>query len=300
MSPQRLLNRLAGLTVCLTFMLLPAHGQGTHGIVREGLTIDSAILGKPVRYTVYLPADYETSTRYYPVVYLLHGYTDDDTGWLQFGEANRIVDAGIASGELPPMILVMPDGGVSWYINDYQGKVRWEDMFVEEFMPAIEAAYRIRRKKEFRGVAGLSMGGYGTLVLSMRHPDLFGAAAAFSAAVQTDEQMTAMPQARYDAVYGILYGEGREGDARLTDHWRAYSVLDLVRNTPAETLKQVDYYIDCGDDDFLTIGNASLHILMTEKEVPHEFRMRDGVHSWNYWRTGLPDGLAFIGQKFHR
>lgn len=298
--PAMLFKRLATLGVFALAGLLPARGQSAHGIVREGLTVESAILGAPVRYTVYLPPDYETSSRAYPVVYLLHGYSDDDTGWLQFGEANRIADAGIASGALPPMILVMPDAGVTWYINDYRGETRWEDMFVGEFIPAIEQTYRIRRKAEFRGVAGLSMGGYGALVLGMRHPDLFGSVAAFSAAVLTDDELTTMSQADYDAYYGVLYGEGLTGAARLTDHWRAYSVLDLARQTPLATLKRIAFYIDCGDDDFLTVGNASLHIVLAQRKVPHEFRMRDGAHSWSYWRSGLPDGLAFIGRKFHR
>ncbi len=189
---------------------------------------------------------------------------------------------------------------MSWYINDYQNQMRWEDMFIDEFMAYIEAEYRVRPKKEFRGLAGLSMGGYGALVLALRHPDLFAATAAFSSGVLTDEEMESTPQERYDAIFGILYGQGLQGSARLTDHWRQYSVLDIVKNTPADQLKTVRYYIDCGDDDFLAIGNASLHILLTQKEIPHEYRVRDGAHTWSYWRTGLPEGLKFIGERFHR
>src|SRR5690606_11939201 len=106
------------------------------------LTVESRILGKPVRYTVYLPYDYHTSTRYYPVVYLLHGYTDNDTGWLQFGEAHMIADELINDREIPPMIIVMPDAGVSWYVNNFDASVRYEDFFIDEFIPHIEAQYR--------------------------------------------------------------------------------------------------------------------------------------------------------------
>ena len=293
-------KRVACTLACAFFIPALGFAQNPQGIVREGLTMTSEILGKEVRYTIYLPSDYETSQRYYPIVYLLHGYTDDDTGWLQFGEANRIADKAIAEGDIPPMIIAMPDGGVSWYINDYQNQMRWEDMFIDEFMAYIEAEYRVRPKKEFRGLAGLSMGGYGALVLALRHPDLFAATAAFSSGVLTDEEMESTPQERYDAIFGILYGQGLQGSARLTDHWRQYSVLDIVKNTPADQLKTVRYYIDCGDDDFLAIGNASLHILLTQKEIPHEYRVRDGAHTWSYWRTGLPEGLKFIGERFHR
>jgi enterochelin esterase-like enzyme len=78
------------------------------GKVLEGRTLKSAILGREVRYTLYLPPDYDLNERRYPVTYLLHGYTDDDTGWLQFGEVNRLADAAIASGDIPPMIIAMP------------------------------------------------------------------------------------------------------------------------------------------------------------------------------------------------
>ena len=109
--------------------IVPLLAVAQSGKVVEHLTIKSQILGKNVAYTLYLPPDYESSRRSYPVVYLLHGYTDDDTGWIQFGEVNRYADKAIASGEIPPMIIVMPDGGVSWYINNYDGAVKYEDFF---------------------------------------------------------------------------------------------------------------------------------------------------------------------------
>ncbi len=143
----------------LLALTLTSHAQISRGVVQEGLTLDSKILGTKVRYSIYLPFDYETSSRFYPVVYLLHGYTDNDMGWIQFGEANLIADEAIAKREIPSMIIAMPDAGVSWYINNYNGSVRFEDFFFQEFMPYIESHYRIRAEKSYRGVAGLSMGG---------------------------------------------------------------------------------------------------------------------------------------------
>ena len=168
----------------------------------------SAVLGRDVAYAVYLPPDYATSTRRYPVVYLLHGYTDNESGWIQFGEVNLAADRAIAEREIPPMIIVMPDGGVSWYINDLAGKVRYEDMFVKELIPHIDAMYRTRASREFRGIAGLSMGGWGTLVQSFRHPELFAACAAFSAAVWPDEEILGMKQDPWDKVVGPVLGVG--------------------------------------------------------------------------------------------
>ena len=277
-----------------------SYSQIAHGTVQEGITIDSKALGKPVRYTVYLPPDYESSHRLYPVVYLLHGYTDNDTGWLQFGEANRLADEGIASGAIPPMILVMPDGGVSFYINNFDNSLRFEDFFTKEFIPFIEGKYRIRAEKQYRGIAGLSMGGYGTLVYALRHPDLFAACAAFSSAVLSDEEVLAESDDEWNRIFGPVFGTGLKGKDRITDHLKSYSPLHLVREAGADKVKSVRFYIDCGDDDSLGKGNALLHILLSDLKIPHEFRVRDGGHSWGYWRTGLPEGLKFIGTSFRR
>jgi enterochelin esterase-like enzyme len=270
------------------------------GQVLEGLRFSSEILGRDVNYAVYLPPDYATSTRRYPVVYLLHGYTDDESGWIQFGEVNEAADRAIAARDIPPMIIVMPDGGVTWYINDYENKVRYEDMFVQEFIPYVDRTYRTRPKKEFRGISGLSMGGWGALVLSLRHPDLFAACAAFSAAVWTDEDFMALDQKAYDKMMSPLFGPAPAGKDRLTPHYRSYGPLDQAKTLSVDELGKVRYYLDCGDDDFLFKGNAALHILLSERKVPHEFRARDGGHTWTYWRTGIVDGLRFIGQSFDR
>ena len=272
----------------------------SQGQVQEGLKVESKILGKEVRYTIYLPPDYQTSSRRYPVVYLLHGYTDNDAGWLQFGEINQTADRAIAEQQIPPMIIVMPDGGVSWYINDYQGKVRYEDFFFQEFIPYIDANYRTRPEKEFRGIAGLSMGGWGTLIYALRHPEMFAAAAAFSAAVWTDEEVIATEDKVYEQIFGSLFGPGLKGKDRLTAHFRSYNQLDLVKTLPVEKIKTVRFYLDCGDDDFLYKGNAALHVAMRDRKIPHECRMRDGGHTWSYWRTGILEGLKFIGESFHR
>ena len=296
-----------GTVICLGSIAalsgMPALGPGqaiNQGQILEGLHFPSAVLGREVNYAVYLPPDYQISTRRYPVVYLLHGYTDNESGWIQFGEINLAADRAIAAREIPPMIIVMPDGGVTWYINDYLDKVRFEDMFVREFIPHVDATYRTRTDRQYRGVSGLSMGGFGTLIYAMRHPELFSACAAFSAAVRTDEEIVSQKQEDYDKIFGALFGPGLAGKDRLTPHLRKYNPLDLAKTLPEESLKKVDIYIDCGDDDFLIEGNCALHLVLKDRKIPHEFRVRDGVHAWEYWRTGIVDGLKFIGESFRR
>lgn len=277
-------------------LFIAVSGFSQTGKVMESLKFQSKLVSYPVEYSIYLPPDYGTSNRSYPVLYLLHGYSDDETGWIQFGEANMIADKGIANGDYPPCIIVMPDGKVSWYINSFDGKDSWEDMFVKEFIPFIEKEYRIRAKKEFRAIGGLSMGGYGALTLSMRNTDLFSSCVALSSGTFTDEER--FKDDTHDHYFNDLYGPKQEG--KVSDHWKAYSPLHLLESVDKEKLKSVRYYIDCGDDDFLYKGNSALHVKMRDLEIPHENRVRNGSHQWSYWRTGLYDGLKFISEKFHR
>jgi len=287
------------LCLCTTFLAHLAIGQSAGKVIEQKI-VHSDILKKDVHYTAYLPADYAGSERSYPVVYLLHGYGDDNTGWLEFGEINRYADKAIADGTIPPMIIIMPDADTSWYINSYDGKENYEGFFIKEFMPAVEKTFRIKGEKHYRGVAGLSMGGYGTLIYTLKYPELFAAGAALSAAVRDDETVTGMPDNMYNRAFAGLYGRGLAGKDRLTKAWYDYSVLAIVANKSTEDLRKVRYWIDCGDDDNLSKGNCLLHIALMDKQVPHEFRVRDGAHNWTYWRTGIVDALQFIGTSFHQ
>ena len=279
------------LTIIYTFSLFAQTGK-----VLESLEFESNLVSYPVEYSIYLPPDYETSNRSYPILYLLHGYSDDETGWIQFGEANTTADKGIANGDFSSCIIVMPNGKVSWYVNSFDGKDPWEDMFVKEFIPFIEKEYRVRSKKEFRAIAGLSMGGYGALILSMRNTDLFSTCIAMSSGTFTNEEI--LKGDMYDRYFGKIYGPKAEDG--VSDYYKTYSPLHLLESVDVEKLKSIRFYIDCGDDDFLYRGNSALHVKMRNLEIPHEYRIRNGNHSWGYWRTSLYDGLVFISEKFRR
>ncbi len=194
----------------------------------------------------------------------------------------------------------MPNGDSSYYVNSYDGKEKYEDFFVKELMPVVEKIFRIRAEKKYRGIAGLSMGGYGTLIYSLKYPDLFASAAPLSAVVLDDSLVTSVNEKEWKIKYGPLYGRGLAGTARLTQSWYENSILKIVEKKSADDLKKVRYWIDCGDDDNLSRGNCLLHIALAEKKVPHEFRTRDGGHNWTYWRSGIINALAFIGAGFHQ
>ena len=265
------------------------------GKVFDNLTMESEILKMERKYAIYLPPDYESSERSYPVLYLLHGGGDDQTGWVQFGEVLHIADRAILEGSATAMIIVMPDAnqGQRGFFNDPKNEWRYEDFFFEEFMPFVEKTYRIKGEKRYRAVSGLSMGGGGTFMYALHHPELFSSACPLSASCGP---LKLEDMERYKERYGAENVSKEELEAWYQQH----SALELVKNSPAEDLKSVRWFIDCGDDDFLYEGNSLVHIEMRKKEIPHEFRIRDGGHTWTYWRESLPVVLSFISDAFHQ
>jgi enterochelin esterase-like enzyme len=281
--------------ILLSLWLLAGLGAlAQSGKVMDNLSLKSKILNMDRKFAIYLPPDYETSQRSYPVLYLLHGAGDDQTGWVQFGEVLRIADKAILEGLATPMVIVMPDAntGQRGYNNDVQGKWRYEDFFFEELMPHVEKAYRIKGEKRYRAVAGLSMGGYGSFLYALHRPQLFSAAAPLSAWVG--------PLTEEDAKNWVRYDQVKVADSTFKRFFREQTILELVKAMPDSTKKAVRWYIDCGDDDFLYEGNSLVHIALRKKEVPHEFRIRDGGHTWTYWRESLPTVLEFVSKGFHQ
>ena len=287
------------LLQCLIWCLSISFANAQHGTVIETGVVKSKLLKKDVQYSVYLPYDYNVSQRSYPVFYLLHGHGDDETGWIQLGEIAHYADESIATGNATPMVIVMPDGFKSYYINSYDSAVLYEDFFFNELMPYVEKQYRIRAGRKFRAVGGLSMGGYGAFLYAIKHPEVFSCATPLSAAIRTDDEMVAMKDEQYNTTHGPLYGRGLKGASRLTQTWYTNSVIHQIAVRPLDSLKSIRWYIDCGDEDYLSTGNVQVHLAMKKRGVPHEFRMRDGSHNWIYWRTALPDVLHFISEGFH-
>jgi len=276
-------------------LLFPVMLFAQPGKVFDDLSMKSTILNSERKYAIYLPPDYDTSQRSYPVLYLLHGGGDDQTGWVQFGEVLYIADKAIKEGRCTAMIIVMPDAntGQRGYYNSVKGDWRYEDFFFEEFIPFIEGKYRIKGEKRYRAVAGLSMGGGGTFIYALHHPELFSSACPLSA--------SAGPLSMEDTKkYLERWGKETFTDEEVKKYYQQYSALNLVENIAEEQKKAVRWYIDCGDDDFLFEGNSLIHIAMRKKEIPHEFRVRDGGHNWTYWRSALPEVLDFVSQSFHQ
>lgn len=281
-------------TIFLSFLFVIS-GFSQTGKVFDNLTIKSSILKMERKFAVYLPPDYETSQRSYPVLYLLHGMGDDQTGWIQFGEVLRITDAAIKDGTATPMIIIMPDANTEkvGYFNSIEGDWNYENFFFEELMPTVEKMYRIKSDKRFRAIAGLSMGGGGSFMYALHRPDLFSSACPLSSYVG--------PLSVEDFKIRLQRTEVTiKDEAKIQSYFENHNAVSLIENMPADKLKSVRWFIDCGDDDFLYEGNSLVHIALRKKEVPHEYRVRDGGHKWSYWRESLPEVLKFVSDAFHQ
>ena len=256
----------------------------------ETVTIPSRLLGAEKTCMVYLPDGYDRDTvRRYPIVYLLHGASDTYKAWTEKGNMRQITDEAIAAGLAVPMVIVMPDasGEGEHHTGEHMGYFDvegwpYEQFFFEEFMPEIERRYRIVADKQHRAIAGLSMGGGGTAVYALRHPELFGSACSMSGLLD-------------------LFPGPRSYDNAFMRSVVENSPVALLRDMPDEKLeavRTVRWWVDCGDDDILWLSNVTFYTTMRLRNVPLQYRMRDGVHSWRYWQTVLPDALSFFSIEF--
>ncbi|MDR2383313.1 MAG: esterase family protein [Prevotellaceae bacterium] len=286
------MRRLFTIVVLALFPVLGIYAQS---VVYETHTVKSEILKMERKYSIYLPAGYDKSDQSYPVLYLLHGAGDDHAGWVQFGQIQHIADKTIDEGKACPMIVVMPDAntGRRGYFNDIQGDFNYEDFFFNELIPHIETRYRVRRERRYRAISGLSMGGGGTIFYSLHQPDMFAAAAPLSASTGSWE-MEQM-KSRLGNVANKMT------DAQLDAYFKRHSIEGIIKNAPKEELdkiKRIRWYISCGDDDFLYEGNSLMHILFRKNEIAHEYRVKDGGHTWSYWRMELPIVMEFVAKSF--
>lgn len=281
----------------LALLLTVSLRAQTQGETYEAKTLHSNILKMDRKYSVYLPAGYESSDRTYPVLYLLHPAGPGNTipnqqSWYYYGGLKHYLDNAIESGEIIPMIVVTPDANFGSkrvsYFNDPDGDFDFEDFFFKEFIPYIEKNYRCRTEKNSRAIAGASAGGAAVVAYAVHQPDEFSVACALSAAVRKydSERM----KSRYPTL----------SDKALIEWYKPYDVITYFENLPEGTESNIKWYISCGDDDHLSPNNSMLHTVLKSKGIKHEFRIEDGAHVWSYWRSILPNFMTFISDSFRK
>ena len=232
-------------------LLLVSCGEKPAPDSHRDQSLTSTWMKRKMAYSVWLPNGYDSSKEY-PFLYLLHGYGDDSNSWLDKGKARSIAKEYVTKGGTP-MVIVMPDGLTSFYSGN------WESYFHQELIPAVEKAFRCSGK---RAIAGLSMGGYGTLYHALNHPGLFLYAYAMSPAVMGDMKSLVDAQADKRIFPGFTVEVGNQDM--------------VVDNAGAKDL--ADY-----------MEGQGLHV---------EYIARDGTHDWNFWQECLPKALQKAGESF--
>ena len=253
----------------------------------------TTLSGAWVKYNVYLPYGYESGAGQFPVVYLLHGFTDTYSAWAEKGQLQTVADELIESGEIERMIIIMPNAGGPDTYNTWNGYMNmpgwpYEDFFFKELIPTVERKYRVRADKGHRAIMGLSMGGGGSVMYTQRHPELFSSCYAMSAWLESDGG-----QRREEGVDDKVY--------LVSQAMKQHSALQFIEHADDDTLdqlRQVKWFIDCGDDDFLLDLSLRLHQLMRNRKVKDELRVRNGIHNWEYWHTALRLALPFASRNF--
>ena len=272
--------------------LATAPASGARG---ECLSVSSRILGRSVPYCVILPPGYgEDANRRYPVLYYFHGLGDNQQMFVRSGGFN-LVEELWDRHELSDFIIVTPAGYASFFMNSQDGRFRYDDFFLEEFMPAIEKRYRIAARRESRGIGGISMGGYGALRMALLHPQLFVSVSAHSAALM--ERLPAIsvgnsPESGRLQILGNVFGSPPD-----RPFWDRNNPLNIARTAGFAGMK---IYFDCGsqDDYGFEAGAQALHDVLVSRRIAHEFHLYPGGHNWSYFAAHLPESLRFHSVAF--
>ncbi len=237
------------------------------------LEFRSQSIGKETAMRVILP---KSGKGPFPVLYLLHGLSDDSSVWQR---ATRIE---WRAGDLP-LIVVMPDGARSFYINSAAGGA-YEDFIVKDVVGIVDRTFPTIRQRTGRAISGLSMGGYGAMMLGLKHPEKFSVISAHSSAFGPSKLKIEDPDIQ--AYWGELSK-------------REYNCKHLASAVKTGRRK-MHIRFDCGKQDFLIGTNRHLHRHMERIGLEHEYDEFPGEHNWDYWEEHIPDTLRFTMKHLKR
>ncbi len=258
----------------------------------EAVQFQSKLVNATLPYNVVLPPDYRTSsTTRYPVLYLLHGLSGHYNDWIT---KTNVADYAAQYR----IIVVMPEGKDGWYTDSATvPNNKYESYILKELIPDVQKRYRTIETRFGRGVAGLSMGGYGALKFGLKSPGTFVFAASMSGALaeasMTDKDLKA-PGALRDSVLSV-FGPA-DSETR-----KANAIFEIVRSmTPNRVMGLPYFYLDCGTEDGFFSSNQQFAALLREKKIPHEYRELPGDHNWAYWDQQVQEALKIAAQKLNR
>jgi putative tributyrin esterase len=247
--------------------------------------LNSKLMSREMPYRVILPAQYNQpdDKKLYPVIYLLHGL---------FGHFDNWTDKTQLVNHLGPynFIVVMPEGNDGWYTDSATlPNDKYESYIIQELIPEIDKNFRTNPNREGRMMAGLSMGGYGSIKFGLKYPDKFILIGSFSgalgAASWNDKLLSAVGSNILKSI-PTVYGE--DGSQTRLEN----DIFKLVKDMPAENAKKLPFiYLDCGTEDFLFSSNREFSDLLAQKKISHEYRQRPGTHNWIFWNAQVQEFL---------
>ncbi len=247
----------------------------------------STLMGREMPYRVVLPYHWKRPRVKRPVIYLLHGLSGHFNNWTDLTKLQ-------AYASRYGFVIVTPEGENGWYTDSVSKQTdKYESYIVKELIPEIEKTYGTGTSREYRGIAGLSMGGYGAIKFGLKYPDMFSLAGSFSGALGaasiTEKEIPGAIGKSIESIFGPTGSDVRKSN----------DIFDMVRTATAEKIKNFpSLYLDCGTEDFLFQNNRDFIDLLLEKRVPHEFRQLPGSHNWKYWDAQVVEFLEIANRHF--
>jgi S-formylglutathione hydrolase FrmB len=277
----------------------PAYtGRDLAGTVEFG-DVESKLLGKPVRYGAYLPPGYKDEAnkeKRYPIVFFLHGLHESSQRWLSDRGGASLFDTAIKDKKIPPVIVIVPDAGYSFYADTLDGKRPYAKFVIQELVPWTDKTFRTTGRREERIMSGSSMGGFGALRFAFKRPDLFSAVFVHQPAILPESP--ADVSGRSQRVIGFLQEshviEDLFGDPIDMEVWKGSNPLSLA--STAKFDPPIDIYFDCGESDSYGFDEPAraMDEVLTKRGIPHEFAIRPGTHGNAFVRSAFPYSLAFL------
>ena len=255
----------------------------------QGDTIEvmSQAMNRIIKNVVIVPEQYfeaDMEAKHYPTLYLLHGAFGCYSDWSERASLDSLAN-------IYDIIIVCPDGQDSWYFDSpIDPKMQFETYVSKELVEYIDGHYRTIPNRYMRAITGLSMGGHGALFLAFRHPDVFWSCGSMSG----NMDITPYPDKWH---IKDRLGEQAENPQRWRDH-SVCNLVDQVKNCPLRPAQNI--IIDDGLNDIFIKNNIALHDKLVEAGIDHDFTVRPGRHSWDYWVNSLDYHLMFFQKAFTR
>jgi putative tributyrin esterase len=294
----------------------------------------SRALGVEKGYMLYLPPSYTREpSRHFPVAYYLHGHGQDELAWIGDGRIDAVMDSLVAAGRAE-LILVMPDGDdgryATWAVpvgyqacakdsqRHWAGEApsaycvrtpRYDEYVARDLVAHIDSTYRTLADRRHRGIAGLSMGGYGAISLALRYPEVFSAAASHSGSLSpfyAGPHPFAEPARYTRSLDSLVRRFGPEAAAifgRDTSTWWARDPAQQAQallRLPERAHLMPALYVDVARQDHLIDPNRDFHARLRRLGIEHEYREEAGGHDWPYWQRNVGESLEWLGRHLSR